>query len=150
MSLVLERWYPCLQFRVTDAEPFLEVPIRSRKEYRQRTVHYSFTQQTYYVTIKKVTISQVSRHLQALYRHTVYRVYRHTVYWVYRQSNVSDLSETGFIYALMSASAMVGVVDACSDGDIYMCGCREMNDVPDPQPGWTWGGCSDAVDNGGF
>ena len=44
------------------------------------------------------------------------------------------------------------VIDAnmASDGDIYMCGCREMNDVPDPQPGWTWGGCSDSVDNGEF
>jgi hypothetical protein len=59
-----------------------------------------------------------------------------------------DLRETGFIYALMSASAIVGVVEACSDGDIYMCGCREMQDVPDPQRGWTWGGCSDSVDNG--
>ena len=62
---------------------------------------------------------------------------------------ISDVSESGFIYALMSASAVHGVVNSCSDGDIYMCGCREMENVPDPDlPGWTWGGCSDSLDNG--
>lgn len=41
----------------------------------------------------------------------------------------------------------MGVINACSDGDIRLCGCRNMKNVPDPQPEWTWGGCSDDVEN---
>ena len=51
---------------------------------------------------------------------------------------------------MMSASAVYGMVQACSDGDIHLCGCKDMDNAPDPQDGWSWGGCSDSVEESKF
>ena len=47
----------------------------------------------------------------------------------------------------MSASALYGVIQTCSTGFLAMCGCRDMSNEGDPKPGWSWGGCSDDLDN---
>lgn len=66
---------------------------------------------------------------------------------VFGNITTKELKESSFLYALMSASTVHGMVQACSDGDIYLCGCKNMAGELDPKPGWEWGGCSDNIDS---
>lgn len=63
---------------------------------------------------------------------------------------LSGYKETAFGYAISSASVVVAVARACSQGKLMNCGClpqryRSMSGSQREENVWKWGGCSDNV-----